>query len=308
MTQIVDIQVSPAPGDSIRSAVFSPVPGYMALLYGKTPGQVRHVSGKKNITVPVDKAWTSLAFRPKSNHCETTEVAVCTGEQSSRVRRFDLDLGFESDRPLELIDLFMPRAHCVAYSPNGRYAALGSTDGLLRVYDLNPDNPLRELPQEVYCTRVGKGCVLALTFNATSNLVFAVCDTHAYMLGPLDASVQVSIYLAQKADLSKPSEREFYCVACHPDYHLAAFAGAGDEVVITDVNQARITYLSTCVGGYIRDLLFLPDRDELAVVGQIGVEVYSLKDRTRVAEWKRKSHELALSACQYGDRVYVART
>lgn len=283
--------------EHVVDAVLSPVPDFMGVMLRDLAPRFFSLRTGLPVEVPVNKPARGMAFRPRTKEFPCNELAVVTGENSSSVKRIDLEL------QIGLIDLFMPRANAVAYSHTGRYMAAGSTDGTVRVWNLQNQDAV---PAEIFCQKVSRHGVTRLQFNSTDDILFIVTARGELLHANVGNDKQPAHpYLLDNN--GNAYDWDCYCVATHPHVPLVAFGGIGSDVIISSLQSRKIMSLKTNVGEFVRSMEFLPDTGQLLVVGR-EVEVFNLSPMAKApAEYAIPATGRPLCAKQYGDAVFVVR-
>jgi len=320
------LQVPERAGERVMDIVVSPNNDFLGALTPDKPARLWQLSSGKPVVSPVTAPVASLAFRPGSDILPGGELAFAVGGSGNQILRYDIDLG------IGLIPVFMPRASAVAYSLRGRYLACGSTDGQVRVYDLTGANQdgravssswvkgrggkleqkwsygdclLDREPRETCHVSVGRHCVTGLAFNNTHDRLFLTTTGGRLLYVDFNQPEPEARPYLKDPSTGGDFDWECLCAATHKDAALAAFGGLGNIVHLVHTDDGKAKSFVTGVGGFVRNLQFLPEGN-LAVVGQLGVEVYDLATLKLVASSVGAMASLkGLTVRQFGKLVYV---
>jgi WD40 repeat protein len=283
--------------ERVIGAVLSPVPDFMGVMLVDLPARVYNLRTGQLVDVPVTKPVRDMAFRPRTAEFPCNELAIVTGDYASSVKRLDLEL------QIGLIEVFMPRANAVVYSHCGRFMAAGSTDGTVRIWNLQNQDAA---PEEIFCQKVSRHGVTRLAFNPTNDVLFIVTARGELLhVNTGNADQPAHPYLLGNDGNAFPWD--CYCVATHPVAKLVAFGGVGSDVILSSIDSRKVFTLKTNVGEFVRHIEFIPDSGQLLVVGR-EVEVFNLSPLASApAAYATPTTGRPLCAKQYGGTVFVVR-
>jgi WD40 repeat protein len=212
------------------------------------------------------------------------DAEILVGTQSGRVSIFDWRAGRELAPLLALQSsedrVFAPTVRSVATSPSGRLCAVGSSDGMLRVFDLAADAPRDSLFQT---ERPG---LLAARFASEERILLG--DMRGE-LALLDLPTRQEVFRNQL------EYDPIYAIALDPDRRRAAIAFRSSRVQIVTVETGQT--LQTLEGH--RDSVFALDWlsvHELATAG---------KDK-HLLVWDLRAPESAPHVVYAGDHYITA--
>jgi len=281
-TKIVSLQTiaSRIPSDRIRDLILlarTTNMGTLGALSHHHPPSLFDLQTGKQLETPFTIPAVGMAFRPTEkteiNAARNQEVAIVHGDNSPRVVFYDITLG------ALLEPLALARATAVVYSKQGDKLALGTSSGRVCLYDL--DNGHRR--QELCSVQVCKSSIVRVEFSGQGECVFALTAGGAVYC------IEVRTGLVTQRDLSGGDEdADFECWAhcMHEDARLAAIAGSVNRksgtcnVWILNIDRGNRQLIRTGHKVYVRRVIFF-GADQLAVLGDNGVEVYDLSTRAK---------------------------
>lgn len=311
MTKVRKIVSEPALMEDLCRAEFSGRGRFLASIVG--PWRELFLArveknGLKACPVPQAHDLTAAAFRDFLGACGKPSVELLySSEDFLGVRRYLPSQKRHS--PSIKTRLPLGSIYTIKASADGRYVALGSTNGGVEVWNLDMDEPA--LVFDGWLNSMGN--IVALCFSASN------CSL--YVSGSQGGIVQLRVLGEGAVRLYRdPAEDEGACgwncfaIATQCEGDGVAFAGDGNKVWLLNVanaplaaltdavpfpysqgrtvtggkyfylpglHRARLGCLETFSGGLIQHLCFL-DHDRLAVAGEKGVEIFHLPTGRRI--------------------------
>lgn len=277
-------------GRKISRAVFSPGLPYLAgvlfedappavfdLCKAEAPEAVVEANHRQAVRLPAfldgdcllklscPVAATDITFRPRADG-ECSEVAVALGSEQDVVFRIDIFRG------KKLTPVPAENVSAVAYSADGSLIAVGSTTGIVAVYNIVQDEP------EILGCEVNVGApVVSLCFEKGNQRLRIATDLNAF--GRLDLYGFDSGHWERDAfyidDRPEVVALNLHQMACSPETGLLAFGGSGPEIWVFNPEYGQGTVLTAREQQSIRQLQFVDARDEILILGDCGIEVIS---------------------------------
>ncbi|RTL43075.1 MAG: WD40 repeat domain-containing protein [Candidatus Melainabacteria bacterium] len=213
------------------------------------------------------------------------EFAVASTDGT--IQRFDLSL------PTICIGkIALSAVTSLSYDRTGTMLVAAQNSGQVLMFDLE----IRPLPLVIGKFRVSDGMIPALGTRGDS--IFGV-DRRGRMFclrNPL-SEPQILWNGAAHFDL------DCYTMAVHPYLTRLALGGSGRYVRWYSADNVAPTILATAFS-YVRDLVFLPVLNLLAVVGTNGLEVWNLDTNSLVLNWKSSKGRI-IGVCEFENRLRV---
>lgn len=317
--------------DRVSSTVFSNDGHYLASVVGPRRQleltKISQTSGSpgkclRPCKAPKASGITAVCIRnfiaEDLTHC--SEVLYC-GESSNLVYRFCWQ-----KKKLEPIpsQIEQGELYCIRASRDGRYLALGSTEGLVEVWNLD-GKPVLIL--RIWLVETGN--IVDMSFSASNCLL--------YVSGSQGRTLQLNVFHQSGVRLDSENNWNCFAIACQPEGQGVAFAGDGNKVWLLNVgntpavaltddvpfpfttgktvtgghysylpglHQARLGCIETLAGDLIRHLSFL-DQNTLSVVGATGVEVFDLPEKKRLLRQPHSKDKRVLALGCAGRNVLV---
>jgi len=252
----------------------------------------RSVPRAHNLTVAVTRDFLDDDGRV------ATEL-LYAGDDSGKVQRYSLQCRRQVAPLPSRIEA--GELYSIKTSSDGRYVALGSTGGVVEVWNLDLDQP--HLVFDAWLCDMGN--IVDITFSASN------CEL--YICGSQGGIVRLEVLGQGAARLDSECSWNCFSIAAQPAGGGMAFAGDGNKVWLLNVENAqavcmsdsvpfafevgdtvtgapywylpgflksRLGCIDTFAGGLIQQLRFL-DQDTLAVLGESGVEVFDLPSGKR---------------------------
>lgn len=222
--------------------------------------RVCRLSTGQNWRVPVQGKACSIAL-----NCQS-ELAVLSDQGT--IQRFDLTLP-----TICLGKVSAPSSCSISYDHTGSMLVVAFGNGMVKIYDLE----IRPEPALVALFRVSNRCIPLL--GARQDTVLGVDrGGRFFSLRSPEGEPQISWNGAEHLDF------DCYSMAVHPYLARVVVGGFGRYVRYYSAYNVRPINLLTSFE-FIRDLVFLPNINQLAVVGDSGMEVWNVETNTLEFKW-----------------------
>ncbi len=248
------------PARKVKSAKLSNCADYVVLVDDSHVVGVSCLSTSQSWRVPVQGKACSIAF----NH--NSELAVLSDQGT--VQRFDLTLP-----TICLGSVNAPSTSSISYDHTGTMLVVAQINGIIKIYDLE----IRPTPRLVAMFRVSNSPI-ALLGAKHDTLLGVDRGGRFFSLRSPEGEPQIFWNGAEHLDF------DCYSMAVHPYLTRVAVGGYGRYVrYYSAYNVAPINLLTSFQ--FVRDLVFLPNINQLAVVGDKGLEVWNLETTTVEFKW-----------------------
>ncbi len=246
---------------SVKTAKLSHCGDYVAIIDDRSKVHVSRLSTGESWKVPVQGSACSIALN------RIDEFTVLSDDGS--LQRFDLTL------PVICLGKFSVPAVCsLSYDHTGTMLAVAQANGRVRIYDLE----VRPTPS------------LVAMFKVTDRSIPLLCSRLDMLLG-VD---QVGRLFCLRSPEGEPQilwngavhlDLDCYSMAIHPALPRLAVGGFGRYIRYYSAYNLPPAILITSFH-YVRDLVFLADTNHLVVIGDSGLEIWSLETNTLDLKWQ----------------------
>ncbi|CAN5292531.1 hypothetical protein BH10CYA1_BH10CYA1_28480 [soil metagenome] len=244
----------------VKSAKLSHCVDYVVLTDDLHTVRVCRLSTGESWYVPVQGRACSIALNSGN------EFAVLSDQ--GFVQRFDLTLP-----TICLGKVSAPSSCSISYDHTGTMLVMALTNGMVKIYDLE----IRPTPRLVAILKVSSGSIPLL--GARQDTLLGVDrGGRLFSLRSPESGPQILWNGAEHLDF------DCYSMAIHPFLTRVVVGGFGSYVRYYSAFNVQPTNLLTSFN-YIRDLVFLLDINQLAVVGDNGLEVWNLETNTVEFKW-----------------------
>lgn len=255
-------------GSNVRSAKLSHCADYVVIIDELSRVGVCCLSTGQSWRVPVRGAACSVALNAD------TEFAVLTND--GNVQRFDLTLP-----TICLGTLQTSSSCCISYDHTGTMLVVAQTNGKIQIYDLE----VRPTPRLVATMRVSNRAIPFLS-SRLDTLIGLDRGGRLFCVRSPEVEPQILWNGAEHLDL------DCYALAIHPFLARAVAAGFGRYVrYYRAFDVVPITLITSFK--YIRDLVFLLDVNQLAIIGDYGLEVWNLETNSLEFTWNNPADDPA---------------